>query len=351
MLIQPNQITRALLVVAVLMLGNAWTTTAQDDGNDDEFSAEQQSLIALVEAANADRRGWESYKELSIETFSYTEDVQINADTRFVISQTVDSTITSVYERNPIINLDYNADHLLTVQVRTDNEFGPDRQTSDIYGLTVNTRYFDERLYVRGLYTGPPNEALVDTLSEWQDITDDPEQFPLLQTANLYRFLPEAPPEAGLNPLLGADLVRAMRVLPLRDVLLDIEQMADQQVILNGAGAEVTTRQVRLRLEPLPVLAAAFAGDPERAALVAAFSNANAEIELLLWIDTNNFRHVLEQYRITLAGSPAPEIYGYGENEIEPDGGVTVNYTLQRDVLYADINIPLTVEQPLLNPQ
>lgn len=334
----------------VIVLAGGWqsdarNTFAQGDP-EDGFTAEQRSLIALVEAANADRRTWLSYKELSIESLSYTEDVQINAETGFTIAQLVNSTITSVFETNPITTTDYNADHLLTVQVETNNVFGQNEPRREVYGLTVNTRYYDKRLYVRGLYTGPPNDTLEDSLSEWQDITDDPEQFPLLQTANLYRFLPEAPLETGLNPLLGADIVRAIRILTVRDILLDIEEVASDQVILNGAGAEVTTRQLRLVLNPLPILAAAFADNPDRAALVSAFASEDAEIQLMLWIDTDRFQHVLEQYQVQITGMPNPETYGYGENEIEPDGTVTVNYTLQRDVLYADINIPLTVEAP-----
>lgn len=338
-----------LCTVLAVVIGLAWPVDAQGDGEEEGFSVEQQALIAIVEAANADRRSWQSYKELSIETFSYTEDVRVNQDVQFTISQTVESTITSVFETNPLTTFDYNADYLLTVQVRTDNVFA-ENETSEIYGLTVNTRYFDERLYVRGLYTGPPNAALVDALREWQDITDDPEQFPLLQNANLYRFLPEMPQNVGLNPLLGADLVRAFRVLNVRDVLIDIEEVEDNQVILNGAGAEVVTRQLRLTLDPFPILATAFATSDDRAALVAAFANTEAVMQITLWIDKERFQHVLEQYSFSLGGTPLPETFGYGENEIETSDGVAVNYNLQRDVLFADINIPLTVEAPSESP-
>lgn len=335
----------AVLIMVLIVFGLRQGVVAQD-GDDDAFTPVQQNLIAQVEASMADMQTWQSYKELRIERLDYEENVTITEGTTYVIAQRIESAITTIYDTNPLLSEEYNSDSLLTVQVQTDNRFGEDRQLSELYVLTVNVRYFDARLFVRGLYNGPPNEGLSEELASWQDISDDPEQYPVFQTANLYQFLPGQNPEAGLNPLLGVDFVTLMRRPLFRDMIVDIEALSDGDIILNGAGAEVATRQIEITLNPSLVLAAAFAGNPNRRALVQALVQPETEMKVILWLDTSTFRQVLAQYRLTIAGIPDPLHFGYGENDIEEDGNLSVRYVFESDILYADINIPMVVEPP-----
>ena len=334
------------LIVVISVFVGLHPPVAAQDGEDGGFSPVQQNLISQVEASFADMQTWQSYKELSIEVLNYEENVTITAGTTFSIGQRIESAITTIYDENPLLNDDYNSDSLLTVQVQTENDFGDNRIQSEIYVLTVNVRYFEELLFVRGLYDGPPNAGLNDDLSIWQDISANPEQYPVFQTANLYRFLPGQNPEAGINPLLGIDFPKLLRSPLLRDMIIDIQQLSESDIILNGAGAEVVTRQIEITLDPTLVLAVAFAENPNRTALVQSFMLAEAEIKVILWLDVNTFRRVLEQYRVTVEGNPYPLHFGYGSEDVAEDGGVHVYYQFEGDILYADINIPMNILSP-----
>lgn len=336
----------ALLTVAMLMMTVTQSTTVAQDG-DREFTPQQLALLSQVEASTADQANWASYRVLQIDAQTYTERVTVTEGVVFENRQVIESVINTAYDANPYdTERDYNSDSLLTVSVVSNSDFGNGVQVAENYELVINARYYDQALFMQALRNGG-SETLADMPDPvWHNITQNPNQFEALQGVNLRQFLPNPPPITSRNPVFGIDLIGLVNSPLFLDLVADIELVSEGEVILNGAGAEVTTRQILITFDPVRVLAAAFADVPGRELLVAAFANDDAEMTLTLWLDTTTSRRIFEQYVFGVRGTPNPLLVGYGLNDLEPDGSVQLTFSHTSDVLFADINIPITVLPP-----
>ncbi len=339
-----KQLAIVALIIMLLTVTQA-TIVAQDD--DRVFTPQQLALISQVEASLAEQATWQSYRVLQIDAQNYRERVIVTEGTVFENHQSITSVINIAYDANPHTSeLHYNSDALLTVEVLSNSDFGNGIQLSENYEVVVNARYYDGRLYIQALRNGGSENLAPMPDFTWHDVTENPNQFEALQGINLRRFLPDPPPIMSSNPVFGIDFIGIVNSPLFLELISDIELVSEGDVILNGAGAEVTTRQILITFDPIRVLAAAFSGVIGRERLIAAFANDDAEMTLTLWLDTTTSRRVFEQYVFGIRGTPNPLLVGYGLNDLEPDGSVQLTYSYTSDILFADINIPITILPP-----
>lgn len=342
-----NMIKRVPLVALImLVLTVAQPPTIAQEG-DPEFTPEQLALLSQIEASTADQANWASYRVLQIDAQTYTERVNVTAGVTYENQQVITNVINIAYDANPH-NLErgYNSDALMTVNVASNSDFGNGVRIAEAYELVINARYVDNTLFMQALRNGGSDGLAAMPEPIWHDITDEPNQFEALQGINLRQFMPNPPPISSGNPIFGIDFMGLVNSPLFLELVTDIELVSVGDVILNGAGAEVTTRQILITFNPVRVLAATFAGVPGRDLLVAAFANDEAEMTLTLWLDTTTSRRVFEQYVFGVRGTPHPLLVGYGLNDLEPDGSIQLTFSHTSDVLFADINIPITVLPP-----
>lgn len=334
-----------LMCVGVLLTVSQTTSIAQDDTR--EFTPQQLALLSQIEASTADQSNWTSYRVLQIDAQTYTEAVTVTEGVRFQNRQVISSVINIAYDANPLSNEDaYNSDSLLTVLISSENDFGSGNVFTEQYELVINARYFNNALYMQALRNGGSGGLAEMPPPIWFDITDNPNQFVALQGVNLRQFMPNPPPITATNPIFGIDFIGLVNSPIFLDLVADVELVSEGDVILNGAGAEVTTRQILVTFDPVRVLAAAFVDVPGRELLVSAFANDDAEMTLSLWLDTTTSRRVFEQYVFGVRGAPNPLLVGYGLDDLEADGGVQLTFSHTSDVLFADINIPIVIQPP-----
>ncbi len=339
---------KKIAIMALVLLIATLTqsaTIAQDDERD--FTPQQLALLSQVEASEADQANWDAYRVLQIDAQTYTERVTVTEGVVFENRQVITGVINIAYDANPRNpERNYNSDALMTVNVSSNSDFGGGVQIAERYELVINARYYNEKLYMQALRNGGSGDLAAMPDPIWYDITRDPNQFEALQGVNLRQFLPDPPPIRSSNPIFGIDFIGVVNSPLFLDLVADIELVSEGDILLNGAGAEVTTRQILITFDPVRVLASAFSDVAGRELLVAAFANTEAEMTLTLWLDVSTSRRVFEQYAFGVRGMPNPLLVGYGLNDLEPDGNVQLTYGYTSDVLFADINIPITVAAP-----
>ncbi len=327
---------KRLLLVMLLLLFLPAVVFAQDPTGI-PLSPGQENLLAQIDAADVDQGNWQHYKTLSFNRLLYSEVLSLDFSNSITSQHEINSTITTQYQGNPR-NPVYNSDSLMTIEHRQITALSSGEQTVENYILTVNARYYNSRLYVLALRDGgtanlPPMPDLA-----WQDVTEDPATFPALHDAALWRYLPDGSPPANAHRLLDTDWVTLTRGAALREMVADIELVADNEVLIDGPNAGRTVRQIRVQLNPQVVLSQAL----DNEALVAALVNEGVDMSLTVWLDAATSRRLREQYIFVMQGQPDPATFGF---DLQPE---TFNVLLQfeSEISYFDVDVPIEIPAP-----
>lgn len=334
---------KSKLILLILII---WVAVPAYGQEPPPLSAEQQNLLAQLDAADADMRTWQSHKTVSFGNLLYSEILTVSFGNALTTQRSANSTVTVVYDGNPL-SLAHQSDALMTIEYEEQRFLPAGEQVTESYVLTVNARYYDARLKVMALrHGGSPNLSPMPEALVWVDVTDNPDQFPALEVANLERYLPEPPESLAPHPLLDADFVRLVQQAPLRDLIADIELVADGVVLTDGLNAGLTVREIRVQLNPVAVLDLAFAGLPDATTLVNAFANEGVDMSMTVWLDAATSRRVREQFVFLVQGQPLPTAFGYAPGEVAEDGGLGVIFQLESDISYLDVNVPVSITAP-----
>lgn len=312
------------------------TLVSVANAQDPPLAPEQQQLLVEVEAAQAARAAWETYSTITTDTVFYGETLTISFGNTFTNQREIITTRTTEHRGQDLATL-------MTVENMEQNFFSPESQTLEDYTLLVEARRVGGRLYVQALRSGgsealPPMPDLM-----WVDITDDPRQFSALAAAHLERLSLAASSTAPTNPLLDVDFAGYLRDSIQPEWVADVVAVGEEPID-EGPLTGTPARQIRVQLNPLAVLSAAFEGLPKQEALLMAFVNEAVDMSWTVWLDLDTGEFLHEELTILVQGELNPTDYVAGE---APEGSaLLIIYQLEHAVDYVAVGQPVNIEVP-----